>query len=198
MAPPPPAAAGHTAVAPGHSVAGRLRPRRGGRGAWVPVTLNPHSPHAHVLSYGTTFHDSSADFPYPTVRLLHYCPTANPPCIPLSQLLGILGPSGSGKTSLLNVLAGLVTRGSHWDVRGALAVDGHPVGTSLGAARALGAVVGHVPQRDLLCRSLTVRECVVASAALRCGWREARRGRRHLEVGKGWWVLGGYGESSSL
>ncbi|KAG2449009.1 hypothetical protein HYH02_005763 [Chlamydomonas schloesseri] len=94
------------------------------------------------------------------------------------EVLGILGPSGSGKTTLLSTLAGLVCPGLHWRVGGCVAVDGRRVA----AARHLVALVGHVPQHDLLARSLTVTECVAASAVLRMSSGEVAMGRRHMEA----------------
>ncbi len=94
------------------------------------------------------------------------------------QVLGILGPSGSGKTTLLSTLAGLVCPGLHWRVGGCVALDGRRVA----AARHLAALVGHVPQHDLLARSLTVAECVAASAVLHMSSGEVAMGRRHMEV----------------
>ncbi|GLC58231.1 hypothetical protein PLESTB_001335900 [Pleodorina starrii] len=94
------------------------------------------------------------------------------------ELLGILGPSGSGKTTLLNVLSGLIQPGSHWRLRGAVRLDGRTVSRP----GHLAALVGHVPQHDLLARSLTVAESVAASAALRLSWGELRRGRDHVQA----------------
>ena len=101
-------------------------------------------------------------------------------------MLGILGPSGSGKTTLLSTLAGLVGPGLHWRVGGCVALDGRRVA----AARHLAALVGHVPQHDLLARSLTVAECVAASAVLRMSSGEVAMGRRHMEVRLGRGGLG--------
>ncbi|KAG2444711.1 hypothetical protein HXX76_001455 [Chlamydomonas incerta] len=94
------------------------------------------------------------------------------------EVLGILGPSGSGKTTLLSTLAGLVCPGLHWRVGGCVALDGRRVA----AARHLAALVGHVPQHDLLARSLTVAECVAASAVLRMSNSEVAMGRQHMEA----------------
>eukprot|EP00198_Chlamydomonas_reinhardtii_P000244 XP_001689579.1 predicted protein [Chlamydomonas reinhardtii] len=102
------------------------------------------------------------------------------------EVLGILGPSGSGKTTLLSTLAGLVGPGLHWRVGGCVALDGRRVA----AARHLAALVGHVPQHDLLARSLTVAECVAASAVLRMSSGEVAMGRRHMELGVLTWRAG--------
>lgn len=75
------------------------------------------------------------------------------------ELTGILGPSGGGKTTLLGALAGSATDlGGDATLKGRVLVDGR--------ARRLGEVA-FVPQADAFIPTLTTRECVHYSAALR-------------------------------
>jgi ABC-type multidrug transport system ATPase subunit len=81
------------------------------------------------------------------------------------SFVGILGPSGAGKTTLLNCLASYLPLG-----RGRIVFDGQrDVSAESDAYRAM---LGHVPQDDIVFRSLTVRENLVFAARLRLG-REA-------------------------
>lgn len=56
----------------------------------------------------------------------------------------------------------------------------------MASPRHLAALVGHVPQRDALGRSLTVAECVAVAAALRLSAGELARGRAHVQVRIEW------------
>jgi len=78
------------------------------------------------------------------------------------RVAAIMGPSGAGKTSLLNVLAGRTSRGAALD--GRLLVNGEK---HAAAAARLRPATGYVPQEDVLCAALTVRECLEFSAATR-------------------------------
>ncbi|PNH10143.1 putative white-brown complex 30 [Tetrabaena socialis] len=79
-------------------------------------------------------------------------------CFRSGQLSAILGPSGCGKTSLLALLAGRATPSE-----GRLLVDGRQVDDP----RVLRRIAGFVPQDDVMCPDLTVRENLEFSAALR-------------------------------
>ncbi|KAG2429729.1 hypothetical protein HYH02_013986 [Chlamydomonas schloesseri] len=78
------------------------------------------------------------------------------------HMSAILGPSGCGKTSLLALLAGRHGPGAGC-AAGSLLVNGHEVAD----LRTLQRVTGFVPQDDVLCTDLTVRENLEYSAALR-------------------------------
>ncbi|KAG2424836.1 hypothetical protein HXX76_014257 [Chlamydomonas incerta] len=78
------------------------------------------------------------------------------------HMSAILGPSGCGKTSLLALLAGR-QNGGLGCASGCLLVNGHEVED----LRTLQRVTGFVPQDDVLCSDLTVRENLEYSAALR-------------------------------
>jgi ABC-type multidrug transport system ATPase subunit len=85
-----------------------------------------------------------------------------------NSFVGILGPSGAGKTTLLNCLASYLAPG-----RGRIVFDGQrDVFAESDAYRTL---LGHVPQDDVLFRSLTVRENLTFAAQLRLG-REVESG----------------------
>ena len=79
---------------------------------------------------------------------------------------GIIGPSGSGKTTLLNCLA------SYYHPRsGRLVFDGdQDVRTNLDEYRE---ALGYVPQRDVVYRSLSVRENLLFAARLRMSGQDA-------------------------
>lgn len=79
------------------------------------------------------------------------------------EVLGVLGPSGGGKSTLLTKLTGSLTSDSQWRLGGTVKLNGIPAGPSL-----LARVTALVPQDDLLLRSLTVEECLLYSATLRC------------------------------
>jgi len=77
-------------------------------------------------------------------------------------LVGILGPSGVGKSTVLNCLASYRVPD-----RGRLVFDGHrDVHAEPDAYRAL---MGHVPQEEVVYRALTVRENLAYAARLRLG-----------------------------
>jgi len=77
-------------------------------------------------------------------------------------LVGILGPSGVGKSTVLDCLASYRVPD-----RGRLVFDGHrDVHAESDAYRAL---MGHVPQDDVVYRALTVRENLAYAARLRLG-----------------------------
>jgi len=76
--------------------------------------------------------------------------------------VGILGPSGAGKSTVLNALASYLHPG-----RGRVVFDGrHDVLEEPDAYRAM---LGHVPQDDVVYRPLTVRENLTFAARLRLG-----------------------------
>lgn len=85
------------------------------------------------------------------VRLLHPTSlTINP-----GTFVGIIGGSGTGKTTLLKCLAGAISPSE-----GAVAIDGDPVETRR-------AVIGYVPQDEIVHPLLTVREALGYAARLR-------------------------------
>ena len=78
------------------------------------------------------------------------------------SFVGILGPSGVGKSTVLNCLAGYRVPD-----QGRLVFDGHrDVHAEPDDYRAL---MGHVPQDDIVYRTLTVRENLAYAARLRLG-----------------------------
>lgn len=78
------------------------------------------------------------------------------------SFVGILGPSGAGKTTLLNCLASYLPPGL-----GRIVFDGQrDVFAEPDAYRAM---LGHVPQDDVVFQSLTVRENLAFAARLRLG-----------------------------
>jgi ABC-type multidrug transport system ATPase subunit len=77
------------------------------------------------------------------------------------SFVGILGPSGAGKSTLLNCLAGY--RPPDW---GRVLCDGRDAYAEADAYRAL---LGHVPQDDVVYRPLTARENLHYAARLRLG-----------------------------
>ena len=91
--------------------------------------------------------------------------------------VGILGPSGAGKSTLLNCLAGYAP-----PAVGRLLFDGHR--DAYGESEEFWALLGHVPQDDLIFRSLTVRENLAYSAALRLGGGEAADSAVREAVGR--------------
>lgn len=74
------------------------------------------------------------------------------------QLIGIMGGSGVGKSTLLNVLNGKLPLTS-----GRVTINGHRVH---GSNRDVKAVIGFVPQDDLLFEELTVEQNLVFNARL--------------------------------
>lgn len=86
------------------------------------------------------------------------------------ELTGILGPSGGGKTTLLGALAGSAADlGGGATVKGQVRLDGR--------SRRVGEVA-FVPQADAFIPTLTTRECVHYSAALRMPRGTPARGVR--------------------
>jgi len=84
------------------------------------------------------------------------------------QLVAIIGPSGCGKSTLLNIMAGELVLGSHQGAvraTGSIFADGEPL--TAGTAARLRRCVGYVAQDDELLSTLSVREAVRFSAALR-------------------------------
>ena len=78
------------------------------------------------------------------------------------SFVGILGPSGAGKSTLLNALASYRVPAS-----GRIIFDGrHDLRVDPNAYRA---TLGHVPQDDVVYRSLTARENLAFAARLRLG-----------------------------
>ena len=75
------------------------------------------------------------------------------------HFVNILGPSGAGKTSLLDALIGLRPADS-----GEVRYDGEDFSRHPGRLRAL---IGYVPQEDIVHRELTVTEALEYSARLR-------------------------------
>ncbi|KAJ3067738.1 hypothetical protein HDU98_009057 [Podochytrium sp. JEL0797] len=78
---------------------------------------------------------------------------------PAGQVLAVMGPSGAGKSSFLDIIAGKTKVGV---TSGVIKLDGVPVD----AAR-LRSLVGYVDQEDLQMSTMTVRETLMFSAALR-------------------------------
>lgn len=90
--------------------------------------------------------------------------------------VGILGPSGAGKSTILNVLASGLVPG-----RGRVVFDGrHDLHADLDVYRAM---LGHVPQDDVVYRSLSVRENLAFAARLRLG-AEARPREVDAAIGR--------------
>ncbi|KAI9354338.1 hypothetical protein DFJ73DRAFT_827456 [Zopfochytrium polystomum] len=75
------------------------------------------------------------------------------------RLTAIMGSSGAGKTSLLNIIAGEVTTGV---VSGKILVNGTPV-----SGHDIRELSGYVHQDDVIMGTMTVREAIEMSAALR-------------------------------
>jgi ABC-type multidrug transport system ATPase subunit len=75
------------------------------------------------------------------------------------EFVGLLGPSGSGKSTLMNSLSGI-----HPADQGRVLINQAELYSDRGALRAL---MGYVPQDDILHISLTVRECLHYAARLR-------------------------------
>lgn len=85
------------------------------------------------------------------------------------EFTGVLGPSGSGKSTLLHILAGELVLGAtsgRLRASGSVSVDGVRITSRAGLAT-LRRRVGFVAQDDVLLSTLTVREAVTFSAALR-------------------------------
>lgn len=77
-----------------------------------------------------------------------------------SRVAAIMGPSGAGKSTFLNVIMG---KASHLGkVSGQMRANGREV-----SPESLKAIVGFVPQEDIVHEDLTVRENLVYSARLR-------------------------------
>lgn len=79
--------------------------------------------------------------------------------IQANSFVGILGPSGVGKSTLLNCIASYQS-----PTRGEILSDGRSIAEDPDAYRE---VLGHVPQEDIVCSSLTVREHLLFAARLR-------------------------------
>ncbi|KAJ1451820.1 P-loop containing nucleoside triphosphate hydrolase protein, partial [Pelagophyceae sp. CCMP2097] len=77
------------------------------------------------------------------------------------RVAAVMGPSGAGKTTLLNVLSG------RWDRRARLSGRVRVNGDSALSLKSLSPLVAFVPQEDIMCRELTVRELLEFSAAAR-------------------------------
>lgn len=75
------------------------------------------------------------------------------------EFVGLLGPSGCGKSTLINAL-----NGSQGPDSGLVLLNHHDLYREFASLRAL---IGVVPQDDILHRVLTVRECLDYSARLR-------------------------------
>ena len=88
------------------------------------------------------------------------------------SFVGILGPSGAGKSTLLNCLAGY-----RLPDRGSVRFDGRDAYEGQAASRG---GPGHVPQDDVVYRSLSVRENLAYAARLRL-----RGGSGKVEIAEG-------------
>ncbi len=115
-----------------------------------------------VLERTTDLHSVSIE----AVRLTQTVPGGTTPIlndislrIERSQFVMILGPSGAGKSSLLETLIGLRQADS-----GAILYDGEDFSRDPEGLRAL---VGHVPQDDIVHRELTPTQALDFSARLR-------------------------------
>jgi ABC-type multidrug transport system ATPase subunit/pSer/pThr/pTyr-binding forkhead associated (FHA) protein len=75
------------------------------------------------------------------------------------EFVGLLGPSGAGKTTLMDALSGLRPA-----QQGSVQLNSANL---YGEYEALRALIGYLPQEDILHRQLTVRECLYYSARLR-------------------------------
>ncbi|KAJ3068352.1 hypothetical protein HDU98_008456 [Podochytrium sp. JEL0797] len=73
------------------------------------------------------------------------------------RMVAVIGPSGAGKTTFMNALMGKI------DCLGDIRVNEVSNTTLSSLKRA----VGYVPQDDIMCRELTVREVVLYSARTR-------------------------------
>ncbi len=89
------------------------------------------------------------------LRLLDDISLAIQPC----EFVGLLGPSGAGKSTLMDALNGSRPAG-----RGSVRLNSADLYSEFGSLRAL---IGYVPQEDILHRQLTVKECLYYSARLR-------------------------------
>ncbi len=76
--------------------------------------------------------------------------------------VGVLGPSGAGKSTVMHCLAGYLPPG-----RGCLCFDGRR--NAYGELDAYRAMIGHIPQDDVVYRTLTARENLQYAARLRLG-----------------------------
>ncbi len=108
------------------------------------------------------------------------------------EIVAIIGSSGSGKSTLLSSLAGLMPVS-----QGQVLYNGSPLHETLDKARAL---IGYVPQHDVLHGELTVEQCLEHAARLRLPketsglerYEQVQRvialleleDRRHTEVGQ--------------
>ena len=77
-------------------------------------------------------------------------------CIESGEVFGLLGPNGSGKTTLLSIL-----NGSLMPQEGTITINGHDI-----AEPAAKALIGFVPQDDLLIEELTVYQNLWFTAKL--------------------------------
>ncbi|KAI9347665.1 P-loop containing nucleoside triphosphate hydrolase protein [Obelidium mucronatum] len=73
------------------------------------------------------------------------------------RMVAIIGPSGAGKTTFLNALMGKIQK-SNGDIQ----INGTPAHLSQ-----MQKIIGFVPQDDIMCRDLTVREVIYYSARTR-------------------------------
>ena len=84
-------------------------------------------------------------------------------------MMAVMGPSGSGKTSLLNVIAQRTGLSANSSVRGG--------GVKINGRKVLhgdyGKVGAFVQQDDVLCPTLTVRECIEFAGRMRTKLEEA-------------------------
>jgi len=89
------------------------------------------------------------------LRLLDDVSLAIQPC----EFVGLLGPSGAGKSTLMDALNGSRPAG-----QGSVRLNSADLYSEFASLRAL---IGYVPQEDILHRQLSVKECLYYSARLR-------------------------------
>ncbi|HYT88666.1 MAG TPA: heme ABC exporter ATP-binding protein CcmA [Gemmataceae bacterium] len=104
--------------------------------------------------------------------------------IPANNFVGILGPSGAGKTTLLKALTGYMP-----SLNGQVFLDGIDVSVQREVCRAM---VGFVPQEDVVYPTLTARENLAFALRLRvagdlrreeqAAWIEQALARLHLQA----------------
>jgi ABC transport system ATP-binding/permease protein len=75
------------------------------------------------------------------------------------EFVGLLGPAGAGKSTLMSALSGFQPAD-----RGRVMINEADLYSNFASLRAM---MGQVPQEDILHRSLTVRECLAYAARLR-------------------------------
>ena len=107
-----------------------------------------------------------------TIRLLDNVSLVLDPC----EFVGLLGPSGSGKSTLMDALNGFRPASS-----GRVLLNDRELYRYLENLRAL---IGYLPQDDILHKELSVRECLYYSAKLRLpdDFREGELAARVREV----------------